>query len=153
MRKSAKRVALRYAARPIRLPTREIKTLAKRLAQWLYQYGLPKPGRVIAQEYLPLTNVMGEEDIDFDHHADFSKSYFLSGPDEDAIRRLFEQGGLLDFFSNWRGVYLRGRGREIAFYRSKEQIPSARLGPALDDIRHLRRVFEEASRASKGAVS
>ena len=61
MRKSAKRVALRYAARPIRLPTREIKTLAKRLAQWLYQYGLPKPGRVIAQEYLPLTNVMGDE--------------------------------------------------------------------------------------------
>lgn len=49
------------AARPIRLPTREIKTLAKRLAQRLYQYGLPKPGRVIAQEYLPLTNVMGDE--------------------------------------------------------------------------------------------
>jgi len=49
------------AARPIRLPTREIKTLVKRLAQRLYQYGLPKPGRVIAQEYLPLTNVKGDE--------------------------------------------------------------------------------------------
>jgi hypothetical protein len=49
------------AARPIRLPTREIKTLAKKLAQRLYQYGLPKPGRVTAQEYLPLTNVMGDE--------------------------------------------------------------------------------------------
>ncbi len=49
------------AARPIRLPTREIKTLAKRLAQRLYQYGLPKPGRVTAQEYLPLTNVKGDE--------------------------------------------------------------------------------------------
>ena len=61
LRKSAKRVALRYAARPIRLPTREIKTLAKKLAQRLYQYGLPKPGRVTAQEYLPLTDVMGHE--------------------------------------------------------------------------------------------
>jgi hypothetical protein len=52
---------VRTAARPIRLPTREIKTLAKKLAQRLYQYGLPKPGRVTAQEYLPLTNVMGDE--------------------------------------------------------------------------------------------
>lgn len=59
--RSAQRVALRYAARPIRLPTREIKTLAKKLAQRLYRYGLPKPGRVIAQEDLPLTNVMGHE--------------------------------------------------------------------------------------------
>lgn len=52
---------VKTAARPIRLPTREIKALAKKLAQRLYQWGLPKPGRVIAQEYLPLTNVMGDE--------------------------------------------------------------------------------------------
>jgi hypothetical protein len=61
MEKSAARVAIRYAARPIRLPTREIKNLVKRLAQRLYQYGLPKPGQVIAQEYLFLTNVKGDE--------------------------------------------------------------------------------------------
>ena len=58
---SHKRVCHRYAARPIRLPTREIKALAKKLAQRLHQYGLPKPGRVIAQEDLYVTNVMGDE--------------------------------------------------------------------------------------------
>jgi hypothetical protein len=61
MGKSRTASTRKTAARPIRLPTREIKTLAKRLAQRLYQYGLPKPGRVTAQEYLPLTNVMGDE--------------------------------------------------------------------------------------------
>ncbi len=49
----------RQGARPIRLPTREIKALAKKLTQRLRSWGLPKPGRVVAQEYLPLTNVLG----------------------------------------------------------------------------------------------
>tara|TARA_B100000745_G_scaffold300393_2_gene254194 strand:+ start:384 stop:1091 length:708 start_codon:yes stop_codon:yes gene_type:complete len=49
------------AARPIKLPTREIRDLAKKLAQTLYRQGLPRPGRVVAQEYLSLTNVRGDD--------------------------------------------------------------------------------------------
>jgi DNA topoisomerase IB len=51
----------KQAARPIRLPTREIKALSKKLALQLRQRGLPRPGQVVAQEYLYITNVLGNE--------------------------------------------------------------------------------------------
>ena len=48
------------AARPIQLPTRDIKRLAKDLTRKLRVRGLPKPSRVVAEEWLTLSNVKGD---------------------------------------------------------------------------------------------
>jgi 8-oxo-dGTP pyrophosphatase MutT (NUDIX family) len=51
----------KMSARPIRLPTRKIKALAKDLARKLKARGLPKPNRVVAEELLTLPNVKGDD--------------------------------------------------------------------------------------------
>ena len=72
------------AARPIRLPTRQIKELAKDLARKLKMRGLPRPNRVVAEEWLSLPNVKGD-DVDVEimvagsPKVDFDKGDLIQG--------------------------------------------------------------------------
>ena len=56
---------VKQGTRPIQLPTREIKAIARKFTRELRRWGPPKPGRVIAEESLSLTNVRGQAvDVD-----------------------------------------------------------------------------------------
>lgn len=48
-------------------------------------------------------SVLGFQDIDFDSHPEFSKSFLLKGEDEDSIRRFFDDD-LLEMFERRKGI-------------------------------------------------
>jgi len=90
-------------------------------------------------------SIAGARDLDFEDHTEFSRAYHLSGADEPTIRRLFGEGMLLDLLADPPGLHLRRGGQRVAFYRSKKRVPTRDLDAALEEIRELRRAFEQAS--------
>ena len=59
----------------------------------------------------------GYQDIDFGQRPEFSKQYILRGPDEQAIRRTFNDG-LLSFYETYPGTCTDGGGNQLFVYRS-----------------------------------
>lgn len=70
---------------------------------------------------------LGQQDIDFDSHPTFSRSYLLRGSDEPAIRELFAPA-VLDFYEEKTGLSTEGAGHTLLYYRHAKKI-----GP--DDVR------------------
>lgn len=68
-----------------------------------------------------IRNALGQQDIDFDQHPDFSSAYVLQGPDESQIRAFFTKEKL-DFFAHTRGLAVEGLGQKLLFYRPKKVI-------------------------------
>jgi hypothetical protein len=58
----------------------------------------------------------GYQDIDFGQRPEFSKQYILRGPDEQAIRRTFNDG-LLSFYETYPGTCTDGGGNQLFVYR------------------------------------
>ena len=58
----------------------------------------------------------GYQDIDFGQRPEFSKQYILRGPDEQAIRRTFNDG-LLSFYEKYPGTCTDGGGNQLFVYR------------------------------------
>lgn len=58
----------------------------------------------------------GYQDIDFGQRPEFSKQYILRGPDEQAIRRTFNDG-LLSFYENYSGTCTDGGGNQLFIFR------------------------------------
>ena len=58
----------------------------------------------------------GYQDIDFGQRPEFSKEYILRGPDEQAIRRTFNDG-LLSFYETYPGTCTDGGGNQLFVYR------------------------------------
>lgn len=79
-------------------------------------------------------SVMGYQDIDFDSHPGFSKSYLLRGKDESAIRSAMRPD-LLSFFEGAPGLCVEGAGDTLIVYRERTRT----------DADDLRSVMEEAS--------
>lgn len=52
-------------------------------------------------------SAIGLQDIDFDEHPEFSKSFVLKGENEEAIRKFFDIP-LLDFFAEKKGITFEG---------------------------------------------
>jgi len=74
----------RTAARPIKLDTQDIKVLARQLTRQLQSRGLPKPNRVVAEEWMTVTNVKGDEvDVEISlvgsPKVDFDKTDLVQG--------------------------------------------------------------------------
>ena len=63
----------------------------------------------------------GMQDIDFEEHPDFSKSYLLQGDNEVAIRNLFDRH-MLDFFSNHKGWTVEASKQELIIYKSGRRV-------------------------------
>ncbi len=72
-----------------------------------------------------MRNALGQQDIDFDQHPDFSSAYVLHGPDESQVRALFTNEKL-DFFAHTRGLGVEGLGQKLLCYRQKKVV-SARV--------------------------
>jgi hypothetical protein len=80
----------------------------------------------------------GWQDIDLDRRPEFSKAYLLRGPDEDAIRRLFGDGGITHHFERHRGWSVEAAGGWLIVYRARKR--------AKPD--HLRDFVREAERVA-----
>jgi hypothetical protein len=65
---------------------------------------------------LKIFTAFGYQDIDFGQRPEFSKQYILRGPDEQAIRRTFNDG-LLSFYENYSGTCTDGGGNQLFVYR------------------------------------
>lgn len=61
-------------------------------------------------------SMMGFQDIDFDNHPEFSKMFVLKGPDEEAIRKFFDQE-LLDFFAGKKGISFEAVPGKFIYFR------------------------------------
>ncbi len=59
-----------------------------------------------------------DESIKFDTDPDFSKSYFLKGNDESAIRHVFSRT-VLEYFERHKGLSVEGRKEVMIFYRAE----------------------------------
>lgn len=99
--------------------------------------GLDCPDFALRPEHLMhrIGGMFGYQDIDFESHPQFSKSYLLRGASELKIRELYNDE-VLDFFENHPGLSVEGSGQRIVFYRA-----SKRVKP--DEIRSF---FEEGFR-------
>jgi len=63
----------------------------------------------------------GYQDIDFETHPLFSKSYLLRGDNEAAIRGLFNNE-LLNFIESQQKISIEGSGDQLVFYRHKKRV-------------------------------
>ncbi len=59
-----------------------------------------------------------DEDIKFDIRPDFSKSYYLGGKDESAIRGVFSHS-VLEYFERHQGLSVEGRDGSLLCYRGE----------------------------------
>ena len=73
--------------------------------------------------------LIGMQDIDFDSHPEFSKSFVLKGPDEERVRAFF-QPPVLEFFETQSGVSVEGYHNMVCFYRAGKIVKA-------DDIKDL----------------
>ena len=62
-----------------------------------------------------------DEDIKFDTRPEFSKSYYLGGKDESAIRDVFSRS-VLEYFERHQGLSVEGRGESLLCYRGEETL-------------------------------
>lgn len=67
-----------------------------------------------------LATAFGYQDIDFDNHPEFSKSYLLRGTDEAAVRAVFNDD-LLAFLSQERGWTAQSKGGALAIFRASRR--------------------------------
>ena len=63
----------------------------------------------------------GYQDIDFESHPEFSRSYLLRGADEEAIRELFDEKRI-SFFESQKKICVEGGGDQLIFYRQRNRI-------------------------------
>ncbi|MBD0372485.1 MAG: hypothetical protein ICV60_16700 [Pyrinomonadaceae bacterium] len=67
-------------------------------------------------------SALGYQDIDFGNRPEFSKKYLLRGPDEQAIRRTF-QDHILAFYEANQGLHTEGGGNQLFVYRQSNRMP------------------------------
>lgn len=78
-----------------------------------------------------LISAFGYQDIDFANRPTFSSKYLLRGPDEQAIRRTF-QDSVLAYYENNLKLSTDGGGNEIFFYRQHVRVEPLAVRPFLD---------------------
>lgn len=66
--------------------------------------------------------LIGFEDIDFDHHPEFSKSFILKGENEREIRRFFDSE-MLDFFEARKGIYMESKPDIFIYVHGRRKKP------------------------------
>ena len=66
-------------------------------------------------------SAMGYQDIDFDSHPQFSRTFLLQGADEASIRSLFKPE-LLTFLESQQQISIEGGGDQMVYYRNAKRI-------------------------------
>jgi hypothetical protein len=90
--------------------------------------------------------IFGGQDIDFETHPEFSKSYLLKSDDENLIRRLFDNS-VLNFYGQNPGLTVLGNANQLLFFRGNDfELTPPQFKKLLDEALKTLHVFEAASR-------
>jgi hypothetical protein len=84
--------------------------------------------------------MFGYQDIDFAHAPEFSQRYLLRGPDEDAVRRVFNTD-VLAFFTGEPGWSAQCRGGALAIFRSSKRCKPGETPAFLADCLRIASAF------------
>lgn len=88
--------------------------------------------------------VLGNEDIDFAHHGDFSKKYFLDGEHEATVRSLFNDT-VLSYFSSKDQMWVESRGSDLLIFREYDRLrDGSKLTQYLDRAIEIYEMFHFA---------
>lgn len=106
--------------------------------------GLPYFSLCPEDVFHKLEEIIGQKDIDFDSHPQFSKYYVLTGPDENAVRKLFNDN-ILNYLENNKGLCIEGLEDHLLVYRKGIHISPERFQSLLFEGLTVLRLFESAS--------
>ncbi len=87
-----------------------------------------------------LGQMMGMQDIDFDSHPVFSKTFLLRGPNEEAIRRLFNTDRL-NALEKSPTVSIEGQGDQLAVFHANIRTQPDKLGELMNSGFEMYRLF------------
>ena len=96
-----------------------------------------------------VANKLGSQDIDFEAHPVFSEDYLLQGPDEDRIRRLFDEEALL-YYTRHPELCTEGDGSRLVFYQGGRRVEPEGMEGLLQQGLDILDVFMEKEGALVG---
>lgn len=73
-----------------------------------------------------LSELSGSKDIDFTHHPEFSKKYFLRGENDEAIRKFFTEG-VIQFLENREEIHIECHKNKLLFYKKRELLTPSEI--------------------------
>lgn len=104
--------------------------------------GNPLPWFTMAPEHVfhRLGAIFGYHDIDFPHQEEFSRTYFLRGKDEQAIRALF-QPPIVAALARTNGWVLEGGAQHLLIYRPGKRVAPDQARQFLDETGRIAQLF------------
>ena len=87
-----------------------------------------------------LIAAFGYQDIDFGNRPEFSKRYLLRGPDELAVRNLFNDA-LLGFYEMNQGLSADGGGNQLFIFQQNYRQPPQQIQSAVTSALQLQRLY------------
>ena len=108
----------------------------------LLPVGRELPEFVLAPENLlhRVGQIFGYQDIDFEHHPEFSSRYLLRGPDETAIRAAFGPDRLA-LLEGERGWTIESRNGQLGIYRADKRVKPEELQTFVVDVQRVWQSF------------
>jgi hypothetical protein len=93
-----------------------------------------------------LGNLFGLHDIDFESHPIFSRRYLLKGPDETAIREVF-QPPILEYFEAHQGLNVEGIG-DLLIYSTYKRLKPEKIRDFMAEGFAILKLFQPAEEQS-----
>ena len=87
-----------------------------------------------------LIEAFGYQDIDFGNHPTFSSKYLLRGPDEPALRSLFNDA-LLGFYEANLGLSADGGGNQLFIFQQNYRQPPEQIQSTVNAALQLQRLY------------
>jgi len=87
-----------------------------------------------------LISAFGYQDIDFGNHPTFSSKYLLRGPDEPALRGLFNDA-LLGFYEANLGLSADGGGNQLFIFQQNYRQPPEQIQTTVNAALQLQRLY------------
>ena len=85
-------------------------------------------------------SILGYNDINYDSNPKFSKSYLLSGPQQNEVRKVFNSK-VLKYFENNKNLYVMGNNNKLMIYQSKKRIPVKNIKSYMENYLNLIRLL------------
>jgi len=90
--------------------------------------------------FVKIGALLGMQDIDFESHPEFSRTYRLRGANEPAVRSLFQRSAI-SFFAREPGWSVDGDGEWLAVYRRERRVKPDDLPSFFESARRVAEMF------------
>ncbi|MBU1989068.1 MAG: hypothetical protein KKD94_06340 [Nanoarchaeota archaeon] len=106
---------------------------------------LPKFSLTHESIFHKIGSAFGYKDINFETNPEFSKKYFLRGPQEEQIRKIFNSYVLSFFESETSNLSIEADRNEIIFYRARKRIKPIEIREFIDECYKIVSVFNKSA--------